>query len=107
MPEAESNAVNLLAVLTPRAGQVERLREVLRNMVLASRQEDGCLRYDLLEEDVGGSARFHVVERYTNDTAVAAHGASEHYRALSAQFGELLAHIPEVVRARDVDVHAG
>ena len=97
-------AINLIATLTPQPGQAEALRAALREMAPPSRQESGCLRYDVVEDGEGEAVRFHVMERFADDTAVQAHGESEHYRRFSARFGDLLAGPPQVVRARDVDV---
>lgn len=97
-------AVNLIATLTPRPGQTEALRAALREIAPPSRQESGCLRYDVVEEGEGEAVRFHVLERFADEAAVRAHGESEHYRQFSARFGELLAGPPQVIWARDVDV---
>ncbi|TDE84752.1 putative quinol monooxygenase [Deinococcus sp. S9] len=96
--------IHLLATLTPQPGQADALRAALREMAPPSRQERGCLRYDVLEDGEGEAVRFHVVERFVDNAAVQAHGESEHYGRFSARFGELLAGPPQVIRARDVDV---
>ena len=70
----------------PKAEQ-ERLRPEMEKVVQASRKEPGCLAYsygfDLLEPDI-----IRVFEVYKDDTALKAHGESEHFKAWRAVSGQ-------------------
>jgi quinol monooxygenase YgiN len=72
----------------PRADQ-EKLRPAMEAVVKASRQEPGCLQYtygfDLLEPDI-----LRVFEIYTDDAALKAHGASDHFK----RWREISGHYP-------------
>ncbi|AFD24822.1 putative quinol monooxygenase [Deinococcus gobiensis] len=104
MTAASQTAVNVLAILTPQATHVADVEALLGRMALASRQEPGCLRYDILREDHADGPRFHIQERYQDAEAVTAHGASEHYAAFRAQVGPWLVAPPQVTRLADVNV---
>lgn len=68
-------------------GHGDEVREVLDGMVVATRQEPGCLRYDLFEDEEGD---LHLVEAYADADALQAHRDSEHYRAYRARITDLL-----------------
>ena len=99
-------AVSVLAILTPQSTHVGDVEALLGRMALASRQEAGCLRYDILREEHEDGPRFHIQERYLSAAAVTAHGATDHYVAFRAQVGPWLVAPPEVVRLSDVNVAA-
>lgn len=94
--------INLFATLTPAPGQADALRAGLLVIASHSRQENGCERYELLESGGDDTLRFHVIERFTDEAALQAHGDSDHFRAFSARFGEWLVGPPEVIQARDL-----
>ena len=60
------------AVITPKPEHVDTVQAEMLNMVRASRQEAGNLRYDLLREEKDGMVRFHVQERYRDQAAAQA-----------------------------------
>lgn len=95
-------AINLIATLTPAPGQADALRAGLLVIAPHSRQERGCERYEVLESGEDDTLRFHVIERFTDEAALQAHGDSEHFQVFSARFGEWLTGPPEVVRAREL-----
>ena len=105
-PAETQPPVNVLAILTPQAAYVQDVEALLGRMALASRQEAGCLRYDILREEHEDGPRFHIQERYLSAAAVTAHGATDHYAAFRAQVGPWLVAPPEVVRLSDVNVAA-
>jgi len=88
----------LLVRMVALPGRADALRHVLRALVEPTRGEDGCLRYDLLEED-GDEPAFLFVETWRDADALAAHGTSAHVRAARARYPELLAGSPVVHRA--------
>ena len=99
-----SDFVNLQATITPKPEFVAEVEREMLAMVKASRQEEGCLVYDLLRDELDGQVRFHVQERYRDMAAVQAHRDSAHYLAYRAKAGEWFASPTQVVRLSDVDV---
>ena len=59
------------------AASLEAARPVMAAMVAAGRAEPGCLAYSYAQ-DVIDPGLIHVIERWTDDAALAAHFASPH-----------------------------
>ena len=92
------------AVITPKPEHVEDVLTEMLGMVQGSRQEPGCLRYDLLRQDDLGTVRLHVQERYRDMDAVQAHRDSAHYQAYRAKAGTWFQEAPVVTVLEEVDV---
>lgn len=92
------------AIITPKPEHVNDVQAEMLNMVRASRQEEGNLRYDLLREEKDGTVRFHVQERYRDREATQAHRDSAHYQAYRAKAGDWFASAPEVTVLEEIDV---
>lgn len=92
------------AIITPKPEHVNDVQTEMLNMVRASRQEPGNLRYDLLREEKDGTVRFHVQERYRDRAATQAHRDSEHYQAYRGKAGDWFAAAPEVTVLEEIDV---
>ena len=69
----------LLAKSTLQEGKQQDFIAVAEKLVKATREEPGCLYYDLVQ-DVSDNKVFYFVEKYQDETAVEAHKASEHFR---------------------------
>lgn len=105
MSDMKTNrCINVQATIVPRPEHVQDVEREMLSMVQASRQEEGCLMYDLLRDEQGGTVRFHVQERYRDADAVKAHQGSEHYKAYRAKAGDWFASAPQVTVLHDVDV---
>jgi autoinducer 2-degrading protein len=62
-------------------GESEAVAELLRTLMPLSRAEPGCLQYDA-HRDPGDPNAFFLFERYADEEAFAAHGASAHFKEL-------------------------
>lgn len=71
--------VKIMAILTARPGKAAGLRELLDDMVSASRAEPGNLRYDLWADSTNPD-RFVIDELYADSDAVTAHRATPHFQ---------------------------
>ena len=80
----------LLIVGTVRlpAGMLEAARAVMREMVEASRAEDGCAEY-VYAEDVLDAGLIHVKELWRDEQALARHFASAHLSRWREAWGRL------------------
>ena len=92
--------VAVIAGFIPQAGSKDDVANILQGMVGPTRAEPGCLQYDLYESEDG----FHLFERYDDGEAIAAHQATEHYRAYREAIVNLLVEPVSVVVAAPVDV---
>ena len=82
--------VDVVAHLQAKPGCEEALRSVLTSFVAPTRQEEGCLRYDL-HLDLDDPTKFTFIEEWESREALNKHGQSQHIAAGRAQFPELLA----------------
>lgn len=75
--------LHAVATIPARTGSEDAIRAALSSLVEATRQEEGCLAYDLYES---GSApgTFITVERWTDQAALEAHLATPHVAAAFA-----------------------
>jgi len=83
------NRVAVFANFKPKSGAEKQVEEILRRMVTPTRQEPGCITYDLYRAQTGSS--YHLFEIYCDQAAVEAHRATDHYKAYRAKIPELLA----------------
>ena len=62
-----------------RAGEEERVADVLRTMVPLTRQEPGCIHY-YANRSPEEPRRFFLFEEYVDEAALRAHAESEHFQ---------------------------
>ncbi len=98
-------SIHVFASVTPQAEHLAAAEAILRTAVTASRQEPGCLRYDLFKT-VQGEAGFQFFETYVDQAALAAHAQSAHFQTLKEQITPLLARPLAISITTAVDVAA-
>ncbi|MEG3150618.1 putative quinol monooxygenase [Sphingomonas sp. ZT3P38] len=96
-------AVKIVAFVTVKPGADDAFIAAARICVATSRAEPGVLHYDLWRE-TGGDRRFVFNELYTDDAAVQAHMASDHFKAFGLAARDLAAARPEIIATQAVDV---
>jgi quinol monooxygenase YgiN len=94
----------VLARFFPKSGQEARVESVLRGMVVKTRQEPGCRRYDLYGSTLASGARsFCLIEKYADEGAVQAHRETQHYKDYRARIMDLVERPIEVTRLDALD----
>jgi quinol monooxygenase YgiN len=83
------NRVSVFASFNPKPGAEKQVEEILRRMVAPTRQEPGCITYDLYRAQTGSS--YHLFEVYRDQAAVEAHRATDHYKTYRSKILDLLA----------------
>jgi quinol monooxygenase YgiN len=96
-----ATSVKIVAILATKSGRAEELRALLDGMVVASRAEPGNLQYDLWC-DHADAGRFVLMELYTDETAVAAHRASPHFKNYLSKINDLAERTAITLDAIDV-----
>ena len=71
--------VRIVAPLTVKPEYLEEVTQAMLAVVAASREELGCLQYDLHRE-IDSSNNFVFYERWRSDEAVAQHEATAHFQ---------------------------
>ena len=85
--------VDVVAHIHATPGSEEALRTVLESFIAHTRQETGCLRYDL-HVDLDDPTKFTFIEEWESREALDKHGQSDHIAAGRAKFSDLLAQPP-------------
>lgn len=96
-----SAMVTIMAHLRAKPGQEGALHDALVEVARASRQEAGCITFDMhVSRD--DSALFLAFERWADDAAIQAHFETPHFKAIAARSEELLAEPMEAHFARQI-----
>lgn len=74
------NKIDVVAHIHAAPGNEALVREVLEGFVEPTRNEDGCLRYDLFQ-DISDPLKFTFIEEWISEEALAAHGQSAHIKS--------------------------
>lgn len=88
--------VTVVATFEARSGKENELRNALVGLVAPTRQEAGCLNYDL-HVLPGDPAKFLFHENWTTKAALDTHLQTPHIQALLPRVGELCVAPPEIV----------
>lgn len=93
--------VTIIAQLRAKSGQEAALRDALVEVATASRQETGCITFDMhVSRD--DPALFLAFERWVDQAAVDAHFETPHFKAIVGRSEELLAEPMEAHFARQI-----
>jgi quinol monooxygenase YgiN len=71
---------DVIAHLHAAPGHEDTVREALESFVAPTRQEEGCLRYDLFQ-DLSDPLKFTFIEEWTSPAALEKHSQSAHIAA--------------------------
>lgn len=82
--------LNVVATIPVKPEHAEALRGALTQLGEATRQESGCLAYDLFESAAAPGV-FVTIERWTDQDALDAHMKTPHVAAAFAAAGDALA----------------
>ncbi len=90
-----AKTVTVVATFQAKPGKEAELRAVLTGLVAPTRQEAGCLNYDLhgLPDDPG---KFLFHENWTSKALLEAHLKSPHIKALLPHLPKLAVGMPEI-----------
>ncbi|WP_028747353.1 putative quinol monooxygenase [Rhizobium mesoamericanum] len=97
-----STHVKIVAILTARPGKASELAAFLSVMRVRSRAEPGNLRWDIWR-DKANTDRFVLDELYVDDTAVAAHRDTPHFKDYSGRISDLADRTPITLDPVEVD----
>ena len=75
---------------------------VAEKLVKATREESGCVYYDLVQ-DAADEKVFYFVEKYRDESALEAHKASAHFQTYVPMMNALREGPSEVTRCMTVD----
>lgn len=88
--------ITVVATFQARPGQEEELKKALVSLVAPTRQEAGCLNYDL-HQSPEDPAKFLFHENWATKAQLDAHLANAQIQALLPRVGELCVAFPDIV----------
>ncbi len=91
------STVRVVARLIAFPDKVEEAKALLEGLIQPTRAENGCIRYDLLQNQADPTD-FTYVEEWESNEALDAHLASDHIQAAIARVPELIAEGPDIRR---------
>lgn len=77
--------------------KVDEVKSVLTNLISPTRQEKGCIKYELLQNQADATD-FTFVEEWESETLLDLHLASTHIQTASSQLNGLIAAPPDIRR---------
>jgi quinol monooxygenase YgiN len=93
----------LIAELSAKPGNTQKVLDLLNSMIEPSMAEDGCLGYRPLV-DPAGDGRVLVLEEWADEDALQFHFATPYFQAAAAQLAELLSEPFQLRRLSPVDL---
>lgn len=90
-----SRTLRVVAHIPARQDTIEAVRSVLLGLIEPTRAEDGCIVYELLQNDADPTD-FTFVEEWTDRASLEAHLASPHVQAALAKVPDLLSGEPDI-----------
>ena len=92
-----TETLRVVAHLTAKPDKIEETREALIELIVPTRDEKGCVRYELTQNN-DDPTDFTFVEEWTSDTSLDEHLQSAHIRKLQSRGDELFAAPPDIRR---------
>lgn len=76
-------------------GKIEEVKTLYEQLVQASRKEEGCIKYELYQDESNPQV-LAVIEEWENKDALNKHMKSEHFTSLVPMIGKLTANKPDM-----------
>ena len=96
-------STRVVAVITAKPGSEDAVRAAMRGLVAPTREEEGCLSYDL-SESVVAPGTFITVEEWSDPSDLDKHMQTEHIQGALAVLGSELAAAPAIHPLTPLDV---
>ncbi|TBR61464.1 antibiotic biosynthesis monooxygenase [Mastigocladus laminosus UU774] len=85
-----TKSIRVVARISAHPEKVEELKAVFLELIEPTRQENGCIKYELLQNQ-SDPTEFTFVEEWTSDEALDAHLGSAHIQTAVAKLKDLVA----------------
>lgn len=93
--------VHVVALIVPKPGKRQEVQRILLDLLAATRREEGCIQYDLLEEKANPTD-FTFVERWASQEALDAHFQMPHFEVAAKKLDGLLIGPPDIMQLKPV-----
>ena len=82
--------ITIVAQNTYKEGKIQEAMPLLEELIAKSRQEKGCLKYDL-HEDINNPLVFTFIEEWADENAIEEHNNSSHFREIVPKLADFVA----------------
>ena len=89
--------LRVVAHLTAKPDKIEETRQALVGLIDPTRAENGCIRYELMQNN-SDATDFTFVEEWSGEEALDSHLQTEHIKLVVSKGEELLAAPPDIRR---------
>jgi len=89
------DTLRVVARIIARPERVDDLRALLNELIEPTRNESGCITYELLQNK-SDPTDFTFVEEWESDDALDAHAASEHLKQVGSRLKGLIIGAPDI-----------
>jgi len=90
-----TQTIKVVVHIIARADKIPEVQTILQGIVAPTRQEAGCLSYQLFSNDVN-PVEFLFIEEWVNESAIGAHFSAPHIQQALAEISPLLAQAPDI-----------
>jgi quinol monooxygenase YgiN len=90
-------SIRVVARIQARPEVIEEVRKILLAFIEPARKEEGCIAYELMQNN-GDPCDFTFVEEWTSDAALDAHLQTPHLKDGAAKLANLLSVAPDIRR---------
>ena len=90
-----TQTLRVVAHVVAKSDQIEALKAVLLDLVVATRCEVGCIQYDLCQ-NIDNAAEFTFIEEWIKEEALKAHLAGENIKIAMDKINGLVASGPDI-----------
>ena len=94
-----SERIRVVARIVSKPDRIDETRALLEGLVSSTREEPGCVRYELLQSRTT-RAEFVTVEEWVDQGAIDAHFSTDHVKAAFAKAPDLLGEAPDIRQYR-------
>ncbi len=91
------HSIRVVARVVALPDKVEAVKSILISIVSPTRQEEGCIKYELLQNNADPTD-FTFVEEWESESLLEKHLASSHIQAASLKLKDLLTVPPDICR---------
>ena len=91
----------VVARIKAKKDKIEEVGKKLRGLLSPTRQESGCLQYDL-HQSSDDTSIFYFYEKWTDDKALAVHLQMPYVQEMMREAASLLAEAPEIQRVQKI-----
>ena len=92
-------AVRVIAHIKAKPDTIDSTRELLKALILPTRIEQGCITYDLYQNEADPTD-FTFIEEWTSDEDLDSHLETDHLKNAAAEGANLFAAAPDIRRYR-------